>query len=230
MNKSEALFYDYGHIEAQLKCPKCANKLVDPVFLPCGASACNKCLSNLLNSRDPSSPIECPSCALSHSFPQSPQFIPNLLLANILQQRPMDIERIRHVCEFKSRLADINAKLGCMERMLTDGGREEIREWYKNLRFDVLLAAEKRVQRIHEMGDCLLDQLAACERQSLEKISKSEDRFRGETGSINILSRACYNNYTKRNRNLLCSCYSSWEKGHFSIHGYGQRSKHKQAF
>lgn len=171
MNQSEALFYDHDQIEAQLKCPKCANKLVDPVFLPCGASACKQCLSNLFKSQDPNSTsIECPSCALSHSFPQTSPLIPNLLLANILRQRPMDIERIRHVCEFKSRLADIDAKLGCMERMMADGGREEIREWHRNLRLDVLLVAEKRVQRIHEMSDCLLDQLAVCERQSLEKI------------------------------------------------------------
>lgn len=173
MNQSEVLFYDHDQIEVQLKCPKCANKLVDPVFLPCGASACKQCLSNLFNSQDPNSFIECPSCASSHSSPQSSPFIPNLLLANILQQRPMDIERIRHVCEFKSRLADIDVKLGCMERMLADGGREEIGEWYRNLRLDVLLVAEKRVQRIHELSDCLLDQLADCERQSLEKIGKN---------------------------------------------------------
>jgi hypothetical protein len=138
------MFYRKEEIDCVLACTFCSEVMTDPRILPCGASACHKCIRHRSNADNE---LECLFCKRKHSpIHSSSGFCPKLALRKLIETRPESVQRNRDVDELVLQLAEI--KQICDKFKHNRESRvDEINEHRIKLRNQVHLQAEIRIEQ-----------------------------------------------------------------------------------
>ena len=173
-------------------CFGCKNKYYEPRLLPCGNSLCHFCVTEktIVNVIE----FECIMCKNIHQIPED-GFPLNSPLIYQLNKR-VENDKMKDVHKFKTIIADIGKKLEEAEFELSNG-EYVIKEHCIELRRQVQLAKEEKIQLINDTSDDLIKRIDIYESDRLTSYLKvNKDQF------TNILSKI-KSEISRCNENML---------------------------
>lgn len=136
-----------------------------PRLLPCGQSLCDYCISIIENPHE----FICKFCKLIHQIPANGfpinEVLSQKLTNKFAKQSPKEAE------ELKSKLNDVETELKQIEFILANGDCV-IKEHCCELRREVQLAKELKIERINEMFNVMIHKIDELEKESLNFYSK----------------------------------------------------------
>jgi hypothetical protein len=162
------MFYKEDSISKLTKCEICKEVYEDPRILPCGASACQKCIAKLNNE------FECFSCKEKHTLPVSDKGFPvNQTVLKLLEEKPGYVYRNKNVEELKAKLAELKIQGGKL-KFGYDNGIDQIREHYILLRNRVHLQTDILIEEIHQNNEKLIGEINKYEEECIESFKNKK--------------------------------------------------------
>lgn len=170
-----AMFYEQSQIEPNLSCDKCQHRYQIPKLLACGESICDECARTLKSSiKADQTEFECPLCADMHELPKSGEFPVNKKLLAILKQRPCEIRRTEPIETLKFHLYDCQTKVNELRTMLINNGVDKVQACCQDLRTEVYLETERKIEALYEMSAKLIDKICDYEKECLAALESKE--------------------------------------------------------
>ncbi len=155
------MFYEVNKIKSELICKQCLNNFNDkPKILPCGASVCTKCVTELSKQAESSNySFKCILCSSKHTIPDE-GFITNLALFNLLSLEPVN----PHIQTLEKNLDLIQMKINQFQL----DGSDKIKDYCIDLRIDTQLASELIIKQINEFNDDFIRNINQYEKESIQ--------------------------------------------------------------
>jgi hypothetical protein len=100
------MFYKKEEVDTALTCSICSenfNKESDPRNLPCGESACHRCIQFESNANNE---FDCSFCHNNHKSPNDEGFPPNLTASRLIKAKCDQVERNEEAEKLRLKLAD----------------------------------------------------------------------------------------------------------------------------
>ena len=150
-----------------------------PVVLPCGETMCDLCIQDILKSPmvNVRKEFMCPLCENSHDVPFDSQFPVNKLAMNLLKEKPQEFQLFK---EFKAMLGKNRTKFLVLWSILKDDGIDMVKEHCLNLRMEVDLATELKIEEqsdemdvLHVLRDEIIAEIYQYENDCINGLSKS---------------------------------------------------------
>jgi hypothetical protein len=169
---SPKIAYSYSHIEENLQCALCIDRLRDPRALPCQHVFCCSCLRSVPSSHVPYPSIVCPLCRRSFPFQNADQLPVSLIHRQLLELVPKnyDINGKCTRCQAKTSLILCSCCDYLLCQQCHNNDREKILD---NIQHSVQICSY-RLNRIH----CTRDRLNDLKEQNQQKIQQVEVLFR----------------------------------------------------
>ena len=103
------MFYRKEEVDSAMLCSICSDVFqdADPRILPCGDSACNKCIEESTNSQNE---FNCSPCHQKHIPLRKEGFPVNKAILKLFKAKADQVYRNRDVETFRSKLADLKKK------------------------------------------------------------------------------------------------------------------------
>lgn len=136
-----------------------------PKNLPCGDVICTNC-ENLL--RENSKIAKCVTCSAEHSLTDDIQLSKCKVLIEMLSLKPNEIHRSDEVEKLKQFINDVKSNVVSIEKML-NGSVDMIKEHCAELRNEVQLATELKIQKLNELNIELIDDIYKYENECCAK-------------------------------------------------------------
>jgi hypothetical protein len=151
------MFYKESDIYEALACVVCHQTLDDPRTLPCAASACNKCIQELIKSNNESA-FDCSVCKDKHKPLSEKGFPSNSNLLKLVQSRVDKVYRNKNVVNLQEKLSEIKKKCGELKYNLKNPD-DKIREYCIGLRNKVDLETEKLIEQARQYNESLIGEI-----------------------------------------------------------------------
>ena len=157
---------DENESHNNLICPGCNDKYTDPQQLPCGQSLCNYCIQTIEKNE-----FKCALCNNVHQkpvngFPLNDQLIQQL-------NKRLKTESSNEAQQFKTLSNNIDTKLKQAEFDLANGDYI-IKEHCRELRREVQLAKEIKIEQIQKLSEEMLSQIDSYEQDRITAYLKSK--------------------------------------------------------
>lgn len=166
------MFYVSSQIDNFLNCANCDQRFDQPKIIPCGSSICTYCEASLqINDNK----FECCVCLETHIYPAE-GFPTCKTLSNLLTIKPEEIHRSDAVDSLKSSLDAIQNKIYSLKHS-TKNGADKIKEYCIDLRNEVQLATELKIQQINEFSDDYMKTINKYENDCLTALELNDERL-----------------------------------------------------
>jgi hypothetical protein len=148
------MFYEKNQLDRNLECPLCTNRYESAKILSCGDTICNYCIQDIFKTLSyDQKQFKCPLCRTLHALPIDRQLPDNKIIMRLLQEEPKEMERAKNVFKKLQVNLDLNReKLIILKSFLINKGVDKVQEHCANIRLDVHLAAEIKVNEIEQLG------------------------------------------------------------------------------
>ena len=170
-----------------LNCPNCKKIYDEPKMLPCGKVVCTDCLSIILYKVNRTSKeFKCLLCTEYHSLPKSGKFPTCEPLMNLIRKKPNDIFRCEALENLRSNLKQIQHEVVLLKKDMNNGN-EKIKKYCHELRTDVQLAVEMKINEINNLNAIMIDTIDNYEIEcfnAFEKETLFKDKTLKETAEI----------------------------------------------
>lgn len=208
------MFYEEQQINKYLLCPKCQTRFDEPKILPCGKIVCNNCILTYLDSvtTSNSKDFKCIVCTELHSWPRQ-EFPTCEQLAALLLEKPNDISRGEAADNLRQNIIDLQNQLDELNSTMQNGV-DRIREYCLNLRNDVQLAIETKMngkskipaefngKTINQINKSMIDKINNYEKECVEMFENDksfQDKFDEMSNEITNFSIK-WKNYIRHNK------------------------------
>ena len=165
------MFYPEEAINENLVCPFCEKIFDSPTMLACGDSICKQHLTDIIailpcNSEH----FKCPSCKEDHDLPKNNIFPENKVISRMMKKQPIEIILSAAVRDFKTKLNECKLEADELGFMLLNNGNDFVNKYCQQLRTDVHLAIEHKIEEIHKISDGMLNKINTFETERLNYI------------------------------------------------------------
>jgi hypothetical protein len=161
-------------------CFICSGKFNDPRILPCGASACHKCIQkkSLLSTNMPGEGFECPYCYANHQSANERHGFPsNLVLLKLLEAKVDDVYRSRHLDELRLTLTEIRVRFEEFSNNLNNG-EEQTKGYCDKLRGQVDSHTDELIDRAREFNKQLMEEIDRFEQSRVKAYRRNSMNYR----------------------------------------------------
>jgi len=169
------MFYEQSQIDSILACKQCHIKCEIPKLLPCGDSICADCAFEIRATFTVNgcraTEFTCPICSNVHDVPKRGDDFPtsNALL-KILKQQPSEIPRSRLIETFKTKLDEVRNIGQNLSNDLANDGVDKVQMFCQELRIEIELATERRLEEIQKLNEVLLRQVKEYEDERVGRL------------------------------------------------------------
>lgn len=169
------MFYEESKIVKLLKCQNCNKRYDDyeqPRLIPCGKTLCFNCIQNVINSND----LKCSFCDEDHIIPLK-GFPVNEIVTSLILEQPNEVYRSKESEMLKTNLN----KLEQLANELTfdiENSADRVQSHCIELRRQVQLAVENKIQQINEFNDFFIKQIDTFEKECLQKLNLNSKEFK----------------------------------------------------
>jgi hypothetical protein len=178
------MFYKKEDVNEVTTCLVCSKIYIDPRILPCGESACYKCIQDLSNKRNE---FNCKLCNGKHTPASREGFPVNRPLLKLLGVKAERVSTNPRVNELKTKLEQAETKCDKFKLDLNKGV-DQISEHCIQLRNKVDLHAEILFEKVHQFKSSLIGEINKYEKESIQSF-KSTKRVQNTDKLLGVLSK-----------------------------------------
>ena len=183
------MFYKDEDIRSELTCPLCFELYDDPRFLSCcGETVCNTCIDYKLT-LDESQQIDCSLCKQKYERPRK-GFLINKKIAKLLSKKPDEICQSEQVKELKNALCSLEERVFAFGNDLANG-QDQIKDYCLQLRSQVDLESDQRIEMIHREREKLLEEIGKYELKCIQSCEAKESAMLDMNQLLNTIRRFC---------------------------------------
>jgi len=142
----------------------------------------------------------CPICKDTHEIPSQREFPANKTLLRILKQKPSEVTRSDAIEHLKLKLNEVFIKLFKYKSSLVNHGIDKLIEYCMDMRSDVQLEIEKRVEMTRVAGDILIKKIDDYEAECIANL-KTSDISKNEFRSLELMK--LFKEFDLTNRSYL---------------------------
>jgi len=165
------MFYEEKQIYDITKCNQCKEILDEPRILPCGFTICSICVD--LIKVNENKMFTCTLCYnKEHKMPDEGLAI-NKVILQLYSIRPIEFSRGKNVQDFKISLSKIK-KISNSIWFGLNNGADQIKENCLNLRSDIQLATEEKIEIINQFNELLIKQINDYEQICLKSFTEMD--------------------------------------------------------
>ena len=90
----------------------------------------------------------------------------------MLQQQPGEVEQSLFVKQFKKKLNECQARIYEVENTFVKNGADKVKEYCQNLRLEIQLATEQRINEMHLLSDKLMSQIDQFQADCIQNLGR----------------------------------------------------------
>ena len=170
-----AQFFEIDPIIDLLSCECCKAEFDTPRLLECGASICEICLQNLIDNNESSNESYiCPICKESHSLLNDIQFTINKKLLKLKKIEPKKVSRGKSIDELESNFAQSQEKIYELDKLLINNGADVLRIFCIDLKNEIDLAVEKKIEKIRESSNSMMKKIEEFEKKTVRRLKETK--------------------------------------------------------
>ena len=114
----------------------------------------------------------CPVCGEPHAVPKERDLPTSSTLLGLLRQRPREFPRSPLIREFVAGLERLRRRAFAAEGELANNGRDKVVAFCQEMRIDVQLATERKIEEVHGASDLLLARVSRYEAECLRHLER----------------------------------------------------------
>jgi hypothetical protein len=191
------MFYKQEEVNSILLCSICWDTFQDndPRLLPCGESACQRCIEN---ASDANNQLNCLRCQSSHGPSSEEGFPPNLIAQRLTRTKAQEVYRNQNVEKLRSKLTEVKEKADDLKTNF-ENGTDEVKEYCIKLRNQVHLQTAILLQEAHKFNENMIAEVNNYEKKCVNSFKKDSARYKKE--SLTFLDNI--NKFYENNSNYL---------------------------
>lgn len=173
------MFYEESKIVKLLLCQKCSKRYDEydePRILPCGKTLCSKCVQALVNE------FTCDLCSNGHLIPQN-GFPINEIVLNLISEQPNEVYRSRESELLKTNLNQLES-LATDVKFDLDNRGDKVKDHCIELKRQVQLATEQKIQEINEFNKKFLKEVDQYEKECIQKLANNNSEVNPAVESL----------------------------------------------
>jgi hypothetical protein len=163
------MFYKKEEVDSVLLCSICSDVFQDndPRMLPCGESACHRCISS---SSDAHAEFECKICNEKHRPSSHEGFPPNLILLRLTKTKADQVYRNPNVDKLSSKLAELRQGIDDLEFNIKNGA-DQVKEFCIQLRNQVHLQTDSLIEQVYQFNEKMIAEIDNYEKRCVDSFS-----------------------------------------------------------
>jgi hypothetical protein len=172
------MFYKKEEVDLVMLCSICSDFFQDndPRMLPCGESACHRCIKS---ASDANNEFKCLFCEEQHKPSSEKGFPPNLALLKLIKTKANEVYRNSNVKKLNSKLAEGRQKSDDLKANF-ENGTDQVKEHCIKLRNRVHLETEILIEQAHQFNEQLIAEIDKYEQECLDAFNKKTSKYENE--------------------------------------------------
>jgi hypothetical protein len=177
------MFYKKEEVDTTLRCSICSGNFQqdsDPRYLPCGESACHKCIQNISNANNE---FKCLFCHEEHQPQRTQGFPPNLTATKLIKAKCDLVYRNEDAEKLRLKLHDLRKESEKLRANL-ENGSDQVQDYCIQLRTQVHLETDILLEQIHQFNENMIAQIDNYEKKCVNTFKRKSANYEKESKQL----------------------------------------------